>query len=86
MDEETACCSRAGIEIFVAAPDGGVDVPVVELERYVTDCVGEIPNYEDAGLVSGGGDGWDVEELAGVELDAWEEDDSSRRSVFFDYG
>lgn len=45
----------------------------MELERDIADCVGEIPDYEDAGVVSGVGDGWDVQELAGVKLYSWEE-------------
>tara|TARA_R110002033_G_scaffold85028_1_gene135453 strand:+ start:111 stop:323 length:213 start_codon:yes stop_codon:yes gene_type:complete len=58
----------------------------VELERDVADCVGEIPDYEDAGVMSGIGDGWDVEELAGVELNAWEEQDSGFWTMLFDDG
>lgn len=82
MDEETACCSWAGVQIFVTAPDGCVDVPIVELERNVTDCVREIPDYEDSLGVGGGCYGWDVEELAGVELDSWEEEDGCCWAVF----
>ena len=68
MYEHSSYGSRSGVEIFVAAPHSGVDIPLVEVEWDIPDCVSEIPYYEDACFASCGCDGRDVEELAGVVL------------------
>ncbi len=47
MNEKAASCSGAGVQVFVAAPNGGIDVPGVQLERHIADCVREVPDYED---------------------------------------
>lgn len=73
VDKETANGPWAAVEVFIAAPGGGIDIPIMEVEGDVTDGMGEIPQdkyplgarmfcYERY-----------VEELAGVELDSWEE-------------
>jgi len=85
MYEETASCSRSGIQVFVAAPDGCIDVPVVELERYITDCVSEVPDDKDGVKTRECGDGVDVEELTSVVLDSWEEDECGCWAVFDNY-
>ncbi len=82
MHKETARGSRAGVEILVAAPDSGVDVPVVEMEGDVANRVSEVENDKDAMGVCVLGDGGDVEELTAVVLDAREEKDGGGRTVF----
>lgn len=75
MKEEATDGAGPTVEVFVGTPYCGVDLPVVEFKGDVSDCVGEIPYYEDAegagmGCYKGNG-----EELAGVELDPGEEED-----------
>ncbi len=48
--------------------------------------MGKIPNDEDTVLVREGSYRFDVEELASVELDSGEEDESRFCGVFLDYG
>ncbi len=86
MYEEPTCCAGTGIQVLVAAPDGCIDVPGMQLQRYVADRVCEVPDYEDGVRMSKGGDGGDVEELAGVILDSGEEDEGCCGSMFFDDG
>lgn len=78
--------ARSAVEVLVRAPDGEVDVPVVQLYRHVADGVCEVPADENAFSLCVGCDALDVEELAGVELDAGEEEDGSRRCVGVDCG
>jgi len=75
VDKEPTSCPRPGIEVFVTAPDGSVDVPVMELERHVTNGVGEVPDYKDRVRVGEVSDGGNVEELARVVLDSGEENE-----------
>lgn len=56
VDEEPGDGSWPGVQVLVATPGGGVDVPVVELQRDVPDGVGEVPDHEDAGFAGGGVD------------------------------
>jgi len=39
VNEKSAGSSGAGIEILVAAPDSAVDIPVMQFERNITNCV-----------------------------------------------
>lgn len=86
MDEETCDSTGTGVEVFVAAPGGGVDVPVVEVKGHVAGCVCKIPDYEDTSGASGGGNGGNVEQLASVELDPGEEENRGGGGVCGDYG
>lgn len=70
VHKEAADGPRAGVEVFVGTPDCGVDVPVMKCEFHISNGVGEVPDHEDVVGVGKGGDGGDVEELAGVELAA----------------
>ncbi|KFY11221.1 hypothetical protein V492_04571, partial [Pseudogymnoascus sp. VKM F-4246] len=86
VHEESADGAGPGVEVLVRAPCCGVDVPVVQLEGHVADGVGEVPDHEDAAGLGVGGDRFDVEELAGVELDAGEEEDGGGGRVGVDGG
>jgi hypothetical protein len=86
VNEETACCAGAGVEVFIAAPDCGIHVPGMELERDVSDRVRQVPDYKDGVAMCKFGDGQDVEELAGVVLDSWEEDEGGAGSMLRDDG
>jgi len=86
MYEEATSSARSGIQVFVAAPDGGIHAPIVELERNIADCVGEVPDDEDGVTTCKRGDGGDIEELTSVVLNSWEEDESRRGGVFSNYG
>lgn len=68
------------------APDGEVDVPVVEVQWDISGGVGEIPADEQAERVCVGSDGADVEELPGVVLDAGEKDEGGGGGVFGEGG
>ena len=50
--------TRAGpaVEVLVAAPDGEIDVPVVQLQRHVAGRVGQVEADDAALPVGGGGD------------------------------
>lgn len=71
MHEQPPDSAGAGVQVLVRTPRRSVHVPVVKFQGNVTDCVGEVPDDEDAAGLCVGGDSLDVEELAGVELDTW---------------
>lgn len=82
VKEQAGCRPRSGVDVLVGAPHREIDVPVVEAEWDVAGRVGEVPAYAgDAEGVGVGGDGFDVEELAGVVLDSGEEDESGGGGV-----
>ena len=70
MYKEPTYSSGSGIEIFVGAPCCSINVPVVQVKRDITDRVSEVPYYKDPGFSSDSCYCWDVEELAGVELNS----------------
>ena len=72
MHEQTSDGSWSDVEVFVATPDGKVDVRIVKGEGDVSDGVSEVEAAGDAKRMAVGGDPGDVEGLAGVELDAGE--------------
>lgn len=78
MDKEPADAAGTRVEVLVAAPDGKVDVPRVERERYVRDGVSEVPPGDGADRVGGRGDALDREGLAGVVLHAGQEHEGQR--------
>jgi hypothetical protein len=70
VNEKSTNSSWARVEVFVAAPGGSIDIPVVEIQRDIPDSVSEIPYDKDAQTTSGVGNGRNIKELACVELDA----------------
>ena len=56
--------SRAAVQVLVAAPGGGVDVPVVERHRHVARGVCQIPDRDRSSLVGAGGECLHVGDLA----------------------
>jgi len=70
VHEEAGDGARAGVHVLVIAPGGKVDVPFVELDVDVAYGVREVPANQDIFGVRVSGDGWDVEVLAGVVLNA----------------
>ncbi|KAF4619095.1 hypothetical protein G7Y89_g14752 [Cudoniella acicularis] len=48
VDEEASNGAWSAVEVFVAAPDGAVDIPVMERKGYVADGVGEIPDNKNS--------------------------------------
>lgn len=84
VHEHPAGGSGTGVEVLVATPYGGIDVPIVKAERDVPDCVGEIPDDEDVVGMGEVGYGGDVEERAGVELNPGEEDECGVLGVLLD--
>lgn len=84
VNEAAPYGAGAAVHIFIRAPDGKVDVPVVQLEWNVADCVSEIPANGDAFRLRVRRDGIHVEELAGVELNAGKEEKRSLGSMLVD--
>ena len=70
VDIERAGAARPAVQVFVGAPEGEIDVPVVETMRHRADRVGAVEPGDDAALAGGGGDALDVEELARAVEDA----------------
>ena len=69
VDKESANASRTRVEVLVGAPDGEVDVPVVQPERHVADRVSQVDSNGDALGVSCLRQPRDVEQLSRVVLD-----------------
>jgi len=69
VHEKPTNSSGAGVEVFVAAPGSSIDTPVVEIEWNIPHSVSEIPYYKDAQTSSDVGNGRNIKELSGVELD-----------------
>ena len=84
--EETADGAGAAVHVLVVAPDGKVDVPVVQAQRDVADSVSQIPAYNDALCLRIGRDACYVKVLACVELDSGQEQQGGRGGVFVDDG
>ena len=73
MDEESTNSAGPGTYVFVRAPDGCINVPGVELEGYVANRVGEIPEDEYSEGTCMSCDERDIKKLASVELDPWKQ-------------
>ena len=73
--EEAGDGAGTGVKVLVCAPGCEVDVPIVQFQIDVADGVGTVPTNRNAVGVCMGGDAGDVEVLAGVELDSWEENE-----------
>ena len=87
VHKSTCDTARSRIDVFVVAPYSEVDVPVVKLQLHVSDGVRQVPSHGgDAFGVRVCGYGLDVEELARVELYAWEEEERCGVCVGVDRG
>ncbi len=69
VHEEAGDGARAGVHVLVVAPGGEVDVPFVQFDVDVANGVRDVPADQNAFGMRVGGDGFDVEVLAGVVLD-----------------
>ena len=70
VHEKSTDSSWAGVEVFVAAPGGSINIPIVKTQRNIPHSVSEIPYDKDAETTSGVGNGRNIKELARVKLDA----------------
>lgn len=84
MHEKTTDSTGSRIEIFIIAPSGEINVPVMELHINVPNCMGKVPTDEYALGMRVGCDGFDVKVLTGVVLDAGKHDQSSGGGVSVD--
>src|SRR5262249_32882304 len=72
-DEAAAHRPGAAVEVFVIAPDGEIDLPVVQPQYHVARRVGQVEADHAALAPGGGGDPLHVEDLAGEEIDTAEQ-------------
>ena len=56
VNETSADASRSAVQIFVAAPDREIRSPFVELQRNISDRVGQIKRYNASLAMAGLGD------------------------------
>jgi len=84
VDVEEAGAAGAAIEIFVAAPEGEVDVPVVEMVRDGADGMGAVKADEDAFFVGFFGQQGHIEELAAAKHHRGEKGDGDSIGHVFD--
>src|SRR5579862_6333475 len=73
MHKQAPNSSRSRIQILIVTPHRKIYVPVVQTKLHVPSCVCEIPAHDDSVGVCVRSYGGDVEELARVVLDSWEE-------------
>lgn len=78
VDEEAADGTWARVHVFVMAPGGEVDVPVVELKLDVASAVGEVPAYDYAPGLGVGSYSLDIKELTGIKLNARKQENCGR--------
>lgn len=76
----------AAVQILVATPSRGIDVPVMKRQRNIADSVCQIPDDEDPVFVSVRRDGRDVQQLARVVLYSREEYERRILRMFRDEG
>ncbi len=86
VDECGAETAGTTVEVFVGAPSGEVDPPVVQVEFDVADRVREVETHRGADLVSGAGDLRHGQDLTGVVLDARQQDEREAVPVLGDGG
>ena len=84
VDEDRADRAGTGVEVLVGAPRGEVDVPVVERQLDVARGVGEVPADGRARGMAGGRQAFDLERLAGGEVDPGQEDEREVGAVLGD--
>ena len=83
VHETSADGTRPRVQILVAAPDGEIRIPVVQLERHVADRVREIEAHRGAGGSRRRGDGAEIEQLAAQILHARPEHEREPRTLAF---
>ncbi len=84
VDEDRADRARSAVEVLVRAPDGEIDVVVVERERDVAGGVRELPADDRPDLVGRRRQPPDRQRLTGREVDAVEQDEREARAVLGD--
>ena len=72
VHESASNGSGPRIEVLVCAPYGKINVPVVQFELDVSNCVSQIPAYSDTTIMRILGDGRNVEQLTAVVLNSWQ--------------
>jgi hypothetical protein len=78
MNETSSNATRSTIQIFVAAPYREVGPPVVQAQRDISNCVGEIES-DDASLpLPSSRDFRDVEKLAGRVIHSAQQNERNR--------
>ena len=50
-DEAAADAAGTAVEVLVAAPDGEIDIPVMEVQRHIPRGVGQVETDDDAALM-----------------------------------
>ena len=73
-----------GVQIFVGAPNGEIDIPIVKRERNVADGVGKIESGNGTVLLRGCCDFLNVEQLACEKVDCTDHYDRELIGVFLD--
>ena len=68
MQERACDGARAGIEVFVRAPDGEIDVPIMQRQRHITDGMRKIDPDDNTALLGRRSDFWNIEKLAGEKV------------------
>jgi len=79
-------CNAAGsrVHIFVSAPGGEVNIPVVELKKYIPSRMCKIPSNKNTLRLSISSDSLDVEKLSSVILDTGKEDNCRSLGMLVD--
>ena len=74
----------SGVQIFVGAPNGEIDIPIVKRERNVADGVGKIESGNGTVLLRGCCDFLNVDQLACEKVDCTDHYDRELIGVFLD--
>src|ERR1700690_2662158 len=75
VNETATDAAGTAVDVFVGTPDCEIAIRVVHGEGDVTGRVSEVPSDDAAFGAGGGGDARDFEKLAGVVVDASEQDE-----------
>ena len=84
VDKDARSVPRAAVHVFVAAPGGKIDAPVVQGQVHVPGCMGQVPAYQGPRLPPGPGNGFHVEHLPVVVIDPPEKHQGQVVSMGFD--
>lgn len=71
VHKESSNGTRSGVDVFVIAPNGKINVPFVKLQVHVSDSMSQVPSDQDTLGVRVGSDGFDIKVLASVILNSW---------------
>jgi len=83
VDEATARASGPTVKVLVVAPDGEVDVPVVQSKGHIPRRMREIKSHNTTLRVPGAGDGLHVKQLARGVVHSPQQHQSDRRTFTF---